>query len=85
MSGQSAQYKFFTANVIVFSAANAADAPRTPKVMAAETRSLLMRILRLRGDEQRRKEIKSKRGSDKNHSEHEPCLDKPVRQRARAA
>jgi hypothetical protein len=45
MNGQSAQYIFFTASVMVFSAAKAIEEARTMTVMAAEARSLLIGIL----------------------------------------
>jgi hypothetical protein len=46
MNGQSAQYIFFTASVMVFSAAKAVEEARTLTAMAAEARSLLIGILR---------------------------------------
>jgi hypothetical protein len=49
MNGQSAQYIFFTASVMVFSVAEAVEAreeARTLAAMAAEARSLLIEILR---------------------------------------
>src|SRR5262249_24091004 len=48
MNGQSAQYMFFTASVMVFSAANVADEARTLTVKATDARSLLIGILRSR-------------------------------------
>src|SRR5262245_27501638 len=44
MNGQSAQYIFFTARVMVFSAAKAAEEARTLTARTAKARSLLMRF-----------------------------------------
>jgi hypothetical protein len=56
MNGQSAQYIFFffTASVMVFSAAKAVGEARTLTAMAAEARSLLIGILRSLVEEYRR-------------------------------
>ena len=71
ISGQSAHYIFFTANVMVFSAAKAVDEARTVTAIAAETRSLVTGILRSCVEEQGCKEIESKRGNDKDRCESE--------------
>src|SRR5262245_52142059 len=84
MNGQSAQYIFFTARVMVFSAAKAEEEARMLTAMAAEASSLLTGILLSRVEEQGCDEIESKRGSRKERCENEAGLNKPVRQ-ARAS
>src|SRR5262249_10292053 len=44
MNGQSAQYIFFTASVMVFSAAKAVEEARTLTAMAAQARRLVIEI-----------------------------------------
>src|SRR5262245_48217699 len=85
MNGQSAQYMFFTARMMVFSAAKAVEVAKTLTAMAAEASSLLTGILRSSVEEQGCEKIESERGNDKEACENEPGLNKPVRQRARAS
>src|SRR6266404_1652320 len=79
MEGQAAQSILFTAKVIVFSPANAADEVTMAKVNAAWTRSLVIEVLRSRVEEDGCNEIQTKRGEDKNRRENESGFDDPVR------
>src|SRR5207248_10040662 len=85
MNGQSAQCMFFTARVMVFSAAKAVGETRTLTAMAAEASSLFTGILRSRDEEQGCDEIESERGNGKEDCDNEPGLNKPVRQRVHAS
>src|SRR6266404_4965024 len=78
MNGQSAQCMFFTAKVIVFSAANVAGETTTPTAKAAQARSFVIGSLRSRVEEQGRNEVEAKCGNDKDRCDNEPSLDKPV-------
>src|SRR6266849_6684028 len=84
MEGQAAQYILFTANVIVLSAAIAADEATMAKVNAAWARSLFMGTLRSRVEKERRDEVEGERDDDEDRCEDEACFDDAIRQRARA-
>jgi hypothetical protein len=78
MNGQSAQCMFFTAKVIVFSAANVAGETTTPTAKATQARSFVIGSLPSRVEEQGRNEVEAKCGNDKDRCDNEPSLDKPV-------
>src|SRR5262249_32411999 len=85
MNGQSAQYIFFTASVMVFSAAKAVEEARTLMPRAAEASSLLKGFLGSWVEKKGREKTEPERGTGRGVGENDPGLTKPVRQRARAS
>src|SRR6516164_8740771 len=86
MNGQSAQYMFSTASVMVFSAAKeGVEEAKRLVAMAAEVSSLPMTFLLSSVEEQGCEEIESDRSNNQKACENEPGLNKPIWQRTLAS
>jgi hypothetical protein len=69
---------FFTAKVIVPSAANVAGDATTLTANAAQARNFVIGILRSRAEEQGGYEVEAKCGNDKDRCDNESSLDEAV-------
>src|SRR5216684_33918 len=78
MEGHAAQSMFFTARVIVLSAAVAAGDATTTARKAAWTTNLFILALRSRGEKEGGDEVEAECGGDEDRCQDEACLDDAI-------